>query len=462
VKRLAVLAIVVGGLVPIVAGSQPVRAAKHRPQDDRPNVLLIVTDDQRYKAGYDFMPNTMRRFRAEGTEFPNAVDNTPLCCPSRSTIFTGQYAHNHGVWGNNPGPDAAKVFRVVLPGPPSLHQANTFECDLQAAGYHTALFGKYLNKWPLDDPPPCFDEWAIYSSPTAYQNGTWNVDGSVQTVSGYQTYAMADWARGVIDDATEPWFMELATSAPHDPWIAEAKYKNAQVPTWNGNPATAETDESDKPKYVRDTDNPVSQARDDHDGQLRTLMSVDDLVGSVFDELEARGQLDNTMAVFLSDNGYLWAEHGLIGKRPPYRPGVRVPFFVRWHGMAQGKDSRLVGPVDLAPTIYEVAGVTPKHTLDGYSLLSDHTRSRILMEFARDMDEPNTPTWAATYTKDYVFIQDFNDNGSVAFSEYYDQHADPYQLANLLHDGNPNNNPDLDALAATLDADRGCVGSKCP
>jgi arylsulfatase A-like enzyme len=451
-------------VVPGLPRQLPIIRAAVSPSTSQPNILLIVTDDQRYRAGYDYLPATMQRFRSEGTEFTQAVATTPLCCPSRASIFTGQYTHNHGLWGNDPG----VVPGVVLSAAADIKQKTTMEYYLQGAGYRTAIFGKFLNGWSLDQPPPYFDQWAIFSdSKVSYADGTWQVDpGKQKVIPGYYSPYLGDRAVGFIDGSEgQPWFLEVATAAPHQPFKAEERYKHADVGTFTGNDAVSETNKGDKPKYIRDSHSTLKDAQSNRNKQIRTLISVDDMVKRIFDELDATGQLGNTLAFFLSDNGYMWAEHGYLGKRPPYKQTIRIPFFVRWPGHINqdDEDGRMVGPLDVAPTVFEAAAITPSHVVDGHSLLSPSRRSKILIEYGNDPTWPGVPTWAGTYVAgDYVFTQNYNADGSIAFKEYYDLGSDPWQLVNLLHDGNSNNNPDLKPLQDELKKERSCAGASCP
>jgi arylsulfatase A-like enzyme len=428
----------------------PVRA-------NTPNILIIITDDHRRDAGYSRMTEFDQRFRQEGTQFTEALATTPLCCPSRASIMTGQYTHNHGVWGNDP--TAAPYLKWLAPE--AMDHDTTIQRYAHDVGYRTALFGKFLNKYPMELSPPHFDTWAYFTnSGISYSGGKWNVDGEVQTVSNYHTTYMSDRAVEFIETTDQPWLLYLATAAPHPPYKAQAKYEDADVGSWNGNPATEETDRSDKPGWVKKLNATEKDGREVRKKQIRTLYSVDDMIGEVFAALDAAGETESTLAFFLGDNGYTWAEHGVIDKRSPYRQSVRIPFFARWPGhFDQGEDTRLVGTIDILPTILEALGITAEHTVDGRSLLGNHERTEILMEFA---EESGVPTWASIYTKDYQFIQIYRDDGKVTFREYYDLDADEWQLENLLHNGNPDDNPDTGPLIDALEAAQACAGANCP
>jgi arylsulfatase A-like enzyme len=436
---------------------------------DMPNVLVIVTDDQRAGDTMFAMPETRHYFQREGVKYPNGFSVTPLCCPSRSTILTGRYAHNTG------------VHRNVLPD--DLDVTTFFARLLHRAGYQTGLVGKLLNSWPVAKTPPYFDRWALGGTP--YVDPRFNVNGTLESVRGYATRVMARFSLRFLRRFEEkndsaPWLLYVAPHAPHQPWIAEKRYANAPVPRWAGNPAVFERDRSDKPPSFSNIHFSLSQGRRVRRNQLRTLMSVDDMVGRIFKTLHRLGERRNTLAFYLSDNGYLWADHHLGGdrntagqKRLPYTPSVRVPFYARWPGhFPKGtRDPRLTGTVDIAPTVLDAAAISPDPTkppLDGRSLLEPDTRDRILLEYWQGHASPWIQTWASIRTRQYQYVEYYGDDEATKiFREYYDLATDPWQLRNLLADGDPSNDPDLTALSAQLAADRACVGvgpgpSPCP
>jgi arylsulfatase A-like enzyme len=410
----------------------------------RPNILVFVTDDQRLD-GLSVMPKTASWFRAGGSTFPNGVVTTPLCCPSRASIFTGRYAHNHGLKRNGE-PQVVRNF----------DQSHTIQRYLHDAGYHTGLAGKFLNPWPSGTPPSYFDRSMVGE---AYS-----------TNNGYQTDVIGNFAEQSLNtwessDAT-PWFLYLAPKAPHAPYTAQPKYATATVPPWNGPPSVFEPDRSDKPPWVRSTTDTPADAHAVRIAQSRTLMSVDDMVDRIMRRLDALGET-NTLAVFISDNGYFWGEHGVVDtKRLPYLESVRVPFHVRWPGHlpAGAVDPRLVAGIDLAPTFLEAAGLPRPASppMDGVSMLGGFTRARIHLEYYRSTDAPKWPSWAATLTPETEYVEWYDDDlQTVSFREYYDLANDPWQLTNLLADGNPGNDPNLSPWRADLAADSVCSGNGC-
>lgn len=430
------------------------------PSSRRPNVLLIVTDDQRASQTLRVMPETRRVFARGGVRYANAFATTPLCCPSRASIFSGRYAHNHRVLVND---DA-----------PRLNERATVQRYLRDAGYTTGLFGKYLNHWNITRPPPFFDTWSIFKgSRSHYLGGKWNEDGVVRVIDRYPTrYIAQRGARFVTDaEATDrrPWLLVLTPGAPHLPSIPHRDDATAPVPPWRKTPAIEESDRSDKPLWVQAATPRPRIVRARRRAQLRSLMSVDDLVKRLFSKLDRYGEKRRTLAIFMSDNGFLWGEHGLGGgtarKRSPYTDSVRIPLLARWPGhLPRGEtDGSLVANIDIAPTILRAAGLALDRNppLDGRPLTSSRSRRSLLLEYWAD--GAPVPEWASIRTRSYQYIESYaEDHSTVTFAEFYDQRRDPWQLSNALADGDPANDPDLGALSRRLAELRRCRGDSCP
>jgi hypothetical protein len=222
-----------------------------------------------------------------------------------------------------------------------------------------------------------------------------------------------------------------------------------------------EQDKGDKPPYVKNARHTFEEAAGDRDRQLKTLLAVDDLVDAVFTRLQQRGEQD-TLAFFLSDNGFFWAEHGLRGKNAPYTESIRIPLLVRWPGrVATGvTDGRPVANIDVVATIMDALGMTPDppYPLDGRSLLKQNARAKIYTEaWAPRSRGP----WASVRTGRYQYIEYYADNGKVERREYYDLVTDPFQLTNLYGDATPRNDPWAGALGREVGPLRTCVGDAC-
>jgi len=426
--------------------------ATHAP--GRPNILLIMTDDQRAEGTMAVLPQTRAWFEAGGTKFTQAFATTPLCCPSRSSVFSGRYAHNHGVRN--------------LELAEALDQRYTIQEYLRQAGYRTGYFGKYLNFWNLFRNPTSYDDWSINLD--GYSPLRVNENGVVKGITQYATSYYRDNAvRFIQESETEdarPWFLQVATTAPHAPFTPETKYLNAPVPPFDQPPNYFEADKQDKPVAVANSNYDPAEIESVRVAQLRTLMSVDDLVADVFSTLQATGEESSTLAIFMSDNGYEWGEHGLSLKQDPYDGSVRIPMYLRFPGHVTpgATDSRLVANVDVAPTIADAVGGLPVALpMDGKSMLDPaQNRSRLLLELWHESHGELGWGSLRTPTSHYIERYDNVEAESVRFREYYDLATDPWEMNNLLGDGIAANDPSTAALSAQLAADRACEGSACP
>ena len=420
---------------------------------ERPNVLVIMTDDQRDQGTMSVLPAVRRLFGEGGVNYRNAYATTPLCCPSRASIFTGQYAHNHGVRANAQGK--------------RLPHNRTIQRYLHDEGYRTGLFGRFVNAWDLSDDPPHFDDWTLYERGRPYYNLTYNVDGDIRRVPGYSTTFLGDQAKAFIEQQEgndlQPWLMFVTPFAPHTPAVAERRYRGDRVPSFEKDPAIREKNVKDKPRFVRKEwakDRSFGRGRN---GQLRTLMSVNDMVKRIFRTLDRTGENASTLAFFLSDNGYLWGEHGLIGKGTPYTRSLTIPLLARWPGHLQAGQTqgRPVANIDLAPTIIDALDLTPSVPMDGRSLLEDWGRTRLHHEFWTS--KAVRAKWASTRTKRYQYVEYYDGHtDEIVFREYYDLRNDPWQLHNLYKDGKRGNDPATRRLHAQLQQDSECVASSCP
>ncbi|HEV2755389.1 MAG TPA: sulfatase [Actinomycetota bacterium] len=427
-------------------------------QDDRPNVLIFMTDDMRERDELVVMPNTLRIFAEEGTRFTHAFASTPQCCPSRASIFTGRYAHNTGVRRNQDGL--------------KMNQMATLQRYLQQrAGYKTALVGRYLNAWEVPDDPPFFDRWALFNA--GYYDKEFNVNGEIQRVPQYATEFIAEKSMEFLEefdeeDDQQPWLMFVHPTAPHYPFYSSEEYSETEAPGLEANPGLQEDNVGDKAGFVADVGYPWEEGDEVYRKRLRTLMAADDAVGALFDKLAELGEDQDTLAFFLSDNGFLLGEHGLYAKRLPYTESIQIPFFMRWPGRvdAGATDDRLIGNIDIAPTVLDAAGMAEVSLeQDGRSLFGPRERTRFLTEQWGSWSV-NRPTWASLRTHEYQYIQYyFRNSEEIRFREYYDLVNDPWQTNNLLGDADESNDPSpvlIRSLEAQLERDRACAGLTCP
>lgn len=441
-----------GALVASMLAPSPVATGAPEPP---PNILIIVSDDQRQDGTMGVMPRTRRWFRRDGRRFTNAYVTTPLCCPSRASIFSGRYAHNHGVQQHNDGP--------------SFDHSQSLQRYLGEEGYLTGLAGRYLMGTPIRRDPPAFDRWAVFG--VGHVRTKLNLNGRTMRAKRYATDVAARkavnflrWFERKDDDA--PWLLFVTPSAPHAPYAPAPRHRKSKVPTWEPNPAMSEEDRSDKPPWVqeREVTGPTESIRAK---QLRMLRSVDELVDRVMRELGRLRERRNTLAFYLSDNGLLWGEHGLRLKHSAYTQSMMVPLFMRWPGRVDGRsvDDRFVANIDLVPTALEAAGVqVPLSLIDGRSLLSSHRRDRALVELPGASERFGVPAWASLRTEEAQYTEYYDEEGEVVFREYYDLVADPWQLTNPLGDADPDNDPEAEAqeLSEQLALDRVCYGTSGP
>ena len=421
-----------------------------------PNVLIIVTDDQRLDT-MSALPQTRRLFGQRGTRFSHAYITTPQCCPSRASIMTGQYSHNHGVLENNDGG--------------RIKQRTTLQARLQGAGYLTALSGKYLQGRPVSENPPFFDRWATVG--WGYYHRNFNVDGVMTPVADYSTDFIADTAISYLEDFERdddrPWYVYVAPNAPHLPYTAARAYRRAKVEQLRSNPALRESDLDDKPPYfsnpllIEKTGYTYRQGRVVFRRQMRTLLSVDDLVGDLFAKLDQLDESRDTLAFFISDNGHLLGEHGLFGKRLPYEASIQVPLYMTWPGrVPEGTtDDRLAAGIDLAPTILQAAGIdAEKPPMDGKSLLADDPRDMVLLEQYKN---GHIPDWVSLLTRGSQYVEYENRRtGERLYREFYDLKEDRWQVENLLRSGGQRARKRAARAARTLRAIVDCSGNECP
>jgi N-acetylglucosamine-6-sulfatase len=435
-------------LLPAVIGAViglPWRAA--RAVEPRPNIVMILTDDQRTDT-LRYMPNVERLLGRHGVTFTNAYVVDPVCCPSRASTLTGLYPHSTGVYSNDP--------TDFNGGFPAFDDQSTIATWLHDGGYRTGLFGKYLNGYESAYVPPGWDRWFATHETGDYYDYQATSDGSIvqygHAEGDYGTTVLADQAATFIEEtpAEEPLFAYISVPAPHLPAIAAPSDRKAfaGLAPWRP-PSFNEKDVSDKPTYLRKHPWMNGIHRQEIDAtrldQIRSLLAVDRLVGKVVDVLKETGRLDDTMIVFTSDNGMLWGEHRWTSKDVPYEESIGVPLLVRFDalGSTARKDPNLVLNVDLAPTFAEVAGLSPPAT-EGSSflpLLSDPAsvwRDGFLIEHMGSRTD-GVPSYCAYHTRRYVLIR-----YSGIESELYDLKKDPLQMSSGDED------PSLDGVRSAL------------
>ena len=371
-RLIALLASVVIAVVLLSFGSylgptDGMSRAQSQTASDKPNIVVVMTDDQDADS-LQFMPAATSRLVSQGVRFTNFFSSQPLCCPNRATFLTGLYVHNHGITGN----DGTQFWERGL-------DQSTVGTWLNNAGYETAYFGKYLNHYEGGHVPPGWDKWQAYVGgygqydPVRVRtNGGWtSFDRNQIHEADYLARESVGWLKGQAGDAA-PKFMVVAPYTPHSPaYVAErhrGAYGGLSLPSPNFN----ERDVSDKPAVIRKmprlTLDKVRAMGAEYRQRAAALLAVDDLIGSLLDELAAEGELDNTYFIYTSDNGWFWGEHRLTKKTFPYEEGAKQHLVVRGPSVQAGaRLHHLVGMHDLAPTIASLAGMQPTRKVDGKS-----------------------------------------------------------------------------------------------
>ncbi|HEY7151371.1 MAG TPA: sulfatase-like hydrolase/transferase, partial [Solirubrobacterales bacterium] len=449
-----------------------------------PNVLVIETDDQTLES-MKVMQNVNSLIGAQGATFANSFVNFALCCPSRATFLTGQYAHNHGVIANRPPEGGFDRFE-------ELHADNNLAVWLQAAGYHTGLIGKYLNDYGPDPlVPPGWSEWHV---PLPVDQNAYDYNFDDNGVSSHYGHDVSDFKQDVLTrkavnflgrraSKVQPFFLWLTYTAPH---IAgpnpnprpPADCKGAPKPAPRHahafdseplpmSPNFNEADVSDKPVQISGRplldDDQIAEIQRKYRCQLESLLSVDEGVKKVIDALEAAGELDDTLIVYTSDNGYFNGEHRIPSfKGHIYEESIRVPLEIRGPGIpADVTIDPLVINADLAPTILQVASAArPGLLMDGRSLIpiaqhpgTDRGRE-LLVEQPEQQSNPTAAAFEAIRTERYMYAE--HNTGE---TELYDLDTDPFELRNVTDDD------DYEAvraqLAERLAALKTCAGSSC-
>jgi N-acetylglucosamine-6-sulfatase len=415
----------------------------------QPNVVVLMTDDQT-AASLPTMPRVNGLLGTGGTVFEQAFASFPLCCPSRTTHLTGQYAHNHGVL-HNAGP---------FGGYAAFDHVASLPAWLQQAGYRTMHVGRYLNGYRAESGiPPGWTDWHGMPHANAFNYREWKVNengvlNSYPTPGNpteYQTDFLARRASGLIQDAAAgaaPFFLSLWFAAPHsgrprdtdDPALLRTpspapRHRDAfaGVPMTRP-PSFDEASMYDKPQVVADrprfTPEKEAAIEENWRQENESLMAVDEAVGQLIDTLARTGELDNTLIVYTADNGFMHGEHRALAEKVlPYEESVRVPLILRGPGVPAGRvDQRLVANVDVPATILDATGVLPRRTQDGVSLLEllddpgAESGRDILIENGHGAN--GVPAYRGIRTYRFLYVE----HDTTGEYELYDLLEDPFQL----------------------------------
>ncbi|HEX8352370.1 MAG TPA: sulfatase [Pyrinomonadaceae bacterium] len=422
-------------------------------QTRRPNVVFVITDDQRWDSlgatGHPFAKTPhIDRLAREGVLFRNFFVTTPLCSPSRASFLTGQYARRHRVVNND------RLGQDVIS-----HTLETFPRRLRESGYETAFVGKWHMGFD-DSRRPGFDHWVSFKGQGTYIDPVVNVDGRQLQLDGYMTDILNRRALDFVNrPRSKPFLLILAHKALHVPYLPARRHESLYGGARHVPPASADEDLSGKPVLRRSVEpadwaavegvapEPPESRRGrgrDRDSvvrdQLRTLAAVDEGVGRLLGALRGRGQLDDTVFIFTSDNGYLLGEHGQFdNKRFAYEESIRVPFILRYPRLAAAGRTvdALTLNIDVAPTLLDLAGAGPLEEAQGRSLtpllrgVRAGWRESFLAEYFLEKVAPRAPTWQAVRTSRWKYI---SYAGLEGMDELYDLQGDPQETRNLFND----------------------------
>ncbi|MCA9416110.1 MAG: sulfatase [Candidatus Omnitrophica bacterium] len=441
--------------------------ASNAQSPQKPNIIFILVDDMRWDqlgiTGHPFVqtPN-IDRIGKEGVIFDNAFVCTPLCSPSRASFLTGQYPHTHRVINN----DRNGLGFIS-------HKLVTFPMMLRKAGYETAFIGK----WHMghdDTRRPGFDHWISFVGQGLFLDPVVNIDGERKQCDGYMTDLLNQWTLDFLKkDHEKPFLLYLSHKAVHLPFIPAERHSDLYSDQHYTPPPTTDDDLSGKPALQREvppvdkltllgaTPEPAEPRYGRPDTKdaifldhLRCLASVDDGVGQIFDVLEEKGELDNTLIIFTSDNGFLFGEHGEFrNKRVAYEESLRIPLLMRYPKVIEpgGHRGQMALNIDIAPTLYDLTGVESPIPIHGKSLLpalqdaEADIRDSFLGEYYLEKISPKHAEWKAVRTRNSKYIHYPNLEG---MDELYDLKNDPLEMTNLIY--SPDHQEELKNLQKEL------------
>ncbi|MCI0557944.1 MAG: sulfatase, partial [Nitrososphaera sp.] len=461
-----------------VSSHEPVNTA-HAALISRPNIVVLMVDDLDESSldimlQHGLLPNLKRDVFDKAVAFSKSFTTYPLCCPSRSTFLTGQYTHNHGVWGNNL-PDG---------GASKLADGSTIATWLEDSGYYTGYVGKYLNQYGVDTPqtyiPPGWSDWQATVGDSTYLMYSYTMnDNGVLVQYGnqeadYQTDVLAARSIQFISERetadSKPFFLYVNPLAPHTedstpPCVLNYGSLQSTLPpdryigTTSGiqfprPPSFNEADVTDKPAKLRfpllnsthiDCLDELFHAR------LETMRAVDDLAGELVTALKNNNELWKTVIIFTSDNGFMLGEHRMHGKTRAYEESIGVPLYMRIPKVAPQTIDKLVINNDLTPTFVQFANAQPGIEVDGRSIIplienpNGSWRNGFLIE---------TPKYTGIRTDDYVYV--YHKSGA---REIYDLDNDPYELKNVKSKSPWSSK--ITALEEWRLSLAGCAGASC-
>jgi N-acetylglucosamine-6-sulfatase len=448
-----------------VVGPQAVSSAVRRP-----NIVFILTDDLSWNL-VQYMPHVLK-MQKDGVTFANYFVTNSLCCPSRSSIFTGRYPHETGVFRNVGADGGYLAFRDRG------HERATFAVALSAAGYRTAMLGKYLNGYmPLEHHPvaPGWSSWAVAGA--AYREFRYNIskDGSVVHFGDKPTEYLTDVLSGLAvrfieQSAGTPYLIEVATFAPHAPYTPAPRdadgFPDLRAPRTQ---AFGTTPDANAPKWLSWlpplSDADIASLDRDFRKRAQSVLAIDKMIGELQAAVAAAGQQDNTYFVFSSDNGLHMGEHRLMpGKMTAFDIDIHVPLIVTGPGVPAARTvEEIVENIDLCPTFTELGGASTPANVDGRSLVPllhgqdiPEWRAAALIEHRgphKESDDPDAPSarsgnpvsYEALRTRELLYVE-YADGAK----EYHDLASDPAELRNTFSSLPSGTKTSLSAMLAAM------------
>jgi N-acetylglucosamine-6-sulfatase len=435
------------------AAGQTLFAAENEKAKPR-NIVFVLSDDHRYDfmsfmdQAPDFLetPN-MDRMAKQGAHLTNVFVSTSLCSPSRASILTGQYMHNHKIVDNQrPAPEGTVFFPQYL----------------QKVGYQTAFVGKWHMGHDHDAPRPGFDHWVSFKGQGKYFDPTLNINNKRQNFKGYTTDVLTDQVLDWLKDGRDtdkPFLMYLSYKAVHYPFQPADRYKDRYEKDKVPRPETMANTERNyqtQPHWVRQRrysihgvdhmetgqydNDPVPSFDDLYRQYCETVHGLDENLGRVLNYLDRSGLSESTLVIYMGDNGFELGEHGFYDKRDAFEESIRVPMLAYAPSLIEPgtKVTQMLQNIDIAPTILAAAGLQkPKSAkMDGSSFLpmlkgnSIPWRDHILYEYYWEWNFPATPTVFAIRNERYKYI--FY-HGVWDHNGFYDLQTDPLERHNLIN-----------------------------
>ena len=442
-----------------------------------PNIVLVFIDDMGWGdfscfGNQDAKTPQIDRLAKEGVRFEQFYVNSPICSPSRTAISTGQYPQRWRITSylaHRALNERRGMSQWLDPKAPMLARS------LQQAGYATGHFGKWHMGNHSDAPQPGFDHWESFRGQGVYYGPTLNINGTQISydestyISDILTEHAVEWLENA--DKEKPFFMYLSHKAVHSEFAPAQRhmgtYETEEIsypPSFdppprsqNGSPSLERNGQPPRGKdHYGDRRLPdwVKEQRESWHGvdymyhgginfedffhrYTETLRGIDDSVGSVLGYLDRNGLAEDTLVIYMGDNGFSFGEHGLIDKRHFYEESAKVPLIVRWPSKLEGGEpiESLVQNIDIAPTILEAAGIQAPQEMQGMSFVPLMTRAdppwrdRIFYEYFWELDFPQTPTMFGVRTDRYKYIRY---HGIWDTNEFYDLENDPNEMQNLI------------------------------